>query len=77
MPDAVVPGPSKPQSLQLADQLDSIVAALIPTPAQGLGNVPISGIQSGRKRAADFQTDEIVCHGHLGGLLKHYERKAA
>jgi putative transposase len=31
-------------------------------PHQGLGNVPIS---------------EIVCHDRLGGLLKHYERKAA
>lgn len=46
-------------------------------PHQGLGNVPISGIPGGVECQVDFQPDDIVCHHRLGGLLKHYERKAA
>ena len=41
-------------------------------PHQGVGNVPL-------KVVADEPPSEgeIVCHEQLGGLLKHYERKAA
>ena len=41
-------------------------------PHQGVGNVPL-------KIAGDVPTNEgeIVCHERLGGLLRHYERKAA
>ena len=46
-------------------------------PHQGLGNVPISGIPDGTEHPIGFRRDHIVCHHRLGGLLKHYERKAA
>lgn len=46
-------------------------------PHQGLGNVPISGDSLPEISVDDFQMENIVCHETLGGLLKHYERKAA
>jgi putative transposase len=39
-------------------------------PHQGLGNVPLSGLP-------ETGDGEIVCREWLGGLLKHYERRAA
>jgi transposase InsO family protein len=46
-------------------------------PHQGLGNVPINGESLPEISLSDFQLENIVCHETLGGLLKHYERKAA
>ena len=46
-------------------------------PHQGLGNVPISGGLPPEISLDDFRKESIVCHETLGGLLKHYERKAA
>jgi len=39
-------------------------------PHQGLGNVPLSGLPA-------TGNGEVVCRERLGGLLKHYERRAA
>jgi putative transposase len=46
-------------------------------PHQGLGNVPISGESPPDVSLDDLRKESIVCHETLGGLLKHYERKAA
>jgi putative transposase len=46
-------------------------------PHQGMGNVPILTDTPAPKPVAQFQIDDIVCHESLGGLLKHYERRAA
>ena len=53
-------------------------------PHQGLGNVPVRGASpepehSTPKQPGDRQAgvDEIVRRDRLGGLLKHYERRAA
>ena len=46
-------------------------------PHQGLGNVSISGVQAPEISIEDFREEDVVCHATLGGLLKHYERKAA
>jgi putative transposase len=46
-------------------------------PHQGLGNVPISGASPPGESEDAFRPEEIVCHESLGGLLKHWERKAA
>jgi putative transposase len=46
-------------------------------PHQGLGNVPITGESPPDVSLDDFRRDKIVCHETLGGLLKHYERRAA
>ncbi len=43
-------------------------------PHQGLGNRPLSGESSA---TVDAPLTEVVCHEQLGGLLKHYERRAA
>jgi len=46
-------------------------------PHQGLGNVLIGAAQPPPEPLPEFRCDEVVCHESLGGLLKHYERKAA
>jgi hypothetical protein len=46
-------------------------------PHQGLGNVPISAPLPPPEPLESFRLDEIVCREQLGGLLRHYERKAA
>jgi putative transposase len=46
-------------------------------PHQGIGNVPISGLRPMTEDPIEFRREEIICHERLGGLLKHYERKAA
>jgi putative transposase len=46
-------------------------------PHQGLGNVLIRGEPASENPIDDFCRENIVCHDTLGGLLKHYERKAA
>jgi hypothetical protein len=45
-------------------------------PHQGLGNVPLPG-GSTPGTIEDHNLDDIVCHEAMGGLLKHYERRAA
>lgn len=46
-------------------------------PHQGLGNVPIHGVLASEILIEDFRKEDVVCHETLGGLLRHYERKAA
>jgi hypothetical protein len=46
-------------------------------PHQGLGNVPISGGLPPEVSLDDFRKENIVYHETLGGLLRHYERRAA
>jgi putative transposase len=46
-------------------------------PHQGLGNVPIGAPQVPIVDVERFNMEDIICHESLGGLLKHYERKAA
>ena len=45
------------------------------TPA--LGNVPIDTDLPPPALIESFSLDDIICHESLGGLLKHYERRAA
>jgi putative transposase len=45
-------------------------------PHQGLGNRPPAGPEPPASGGA-FSADHIVCDGRLGGLLKHYHRRAA
>jgi len=45
-------------------------------PHQGLGNVPIDRSLPPPEPFADFSLDDVECHESLGGLLKHYDRKA-
>lgn len=46
-------------------------------PHQGLGNVLISGEALPEMSIDDFRRESVVCHETLGGLLKHYELRAA
>jgi putative transposase len=47
-------------------------------PHQGLGNVLLAERGMPSPELSDVvPLGEIVCHESLGGLLKHYERKAA
>ncbi len=46
-------------------------------PHQGLGNVPIMATLPPPEAEASFRREDVVCHDSLGGVLKHYERKAA
>jgi len=46
-------------------------------PHQGLGNVPIGAELLPEISLDEFRLENVVCHESLGGLLKHYERKAA
>jgi len=48
-----------------------------PRPHQGLGNVPL-GMSTGEPELVEqMPLGNLVCHERPGGLLKHYERKAA
>ncbi len=63
------------------DHLNHIVSEFVEyyntlRPHQGLGNVPLSGTVP-EQQSATVDPDEIVCKEWLGGVLKHYERKAA
>ena len=46
-------------------------------PHQGLGNVPISASLPPPEPLEGFRLEAVVCHESLGGLLKHFERRAA
>ena len=46
-------------------------------PHQGLGNVPIMGDLPTPLPVDQFRLDDVICHESHGGLLKHYERRAA
>ena len=46
-------------------------------PHQGIGNVPISASLPPPEPLEQVGCAELVCHDKLGGLLKHFERKAA
>ena len=46
-------------------------------PHQGLGNVPITGTPCEDSEGEQPAMGEIVRQDRLGGLLKHYERRAA
>jgi len=45
-------------------------------PHQSLDNKPLTGVWPDPE-SAEPPDAEIICHKRLGGLLKHYERKAA
>jgi putative transposase len=45
-------------------------------PHQGLGNRPLGAPESA-KAEADRPLGEVVCQERLGGLLRHYQRRAA
>jgi len=44
---------------------------------QGLGNVPIATSLPPPQPPEEFRLQDVTCRQWLGGLLKHYERKAA
>ena len=46
-------------------------------PHQGIGNVLILANLPPPAPIESFQLNDVVCHELLGGLLKHYERRAA
>ncbi len=46
-------------------------------PHQGLGNVVLTMPAQPPASEDVLGPDVVVCHEWLGGLLKHYERKAA
>lgn len=46
-------------------------------PHQGLGNVTIQAEPPSAAFGPQLQADDIICQESLGGLLKHYERRAA
>jgi putative transposase len=46
-------------------------------PHQGLGNVPPTAHGEASTLVDSLPLDDVVCHQRLGGLLKHYERRAA
>jgi putative transposase len=46
-------------------------------PHRGLGNAPIMCDLPSPAPIEDFNLNEVVCHESLGGLLKHFERRAA
>ena len=48
-----------------------------PRPHQGLGNVPLGTSPSVTEPVERLPVADLLCHERLGGLLKHYERKAA
>ncbi|MDB4786335.1 transposase [Planctomycetaceae bacterium] len=62
------------------DHLNHIVSSFVEyyntlRPHQGVENVPLSGAVP-EQQTANIDSDEIVCHEWLGGVLKHYERSA-
>jgi putative transposase len=46
-------------------------------PHQGLGNVPLAPVIPAPPAPEDASTKGIICRQRLGGLLKHYYRRAA
>jgi len=46
-------------------------------PHQGLGNVPIATSLPPPQPPGEFRLQDVTSRQWLGGLLKHYERKAA
>ena len=46
-------------------------------PHQGLNNEPLHGLQMIDEPDQSDDASHIICHSRLGGLLKHYERRAA
>ena len=46
-------------------------------PHQGLGNELLTGSGSRPQLVENIPLGEVVCRERLGGLLRHYERKAA
>jgi hypothetical protein len=46
-------------------------------PRQGLGNALLTEASPSPKSVDTIATEDIVCHERLGGLLKHYQCKAA
>jgi putative transposase len=46
-------------------------------PHQGLGNMPINSALPPPAPLSQFRLEDVVCHESLGGLLRHYERRAA
>ena len=44
---------------------------------QGLGNIPLHGLRLIDEPEQPDDASHIICHSRLGGLLKHYERRAA
>ena len=63
------------------DHLNHIVSSFVEyyntlRPHQGLENVPLSGSVP-EEQSTVVNSGEIVCQEWLGGVLKHYERKAA
>jgi putative transposase len=46
-------------------------------PHQGLGNAPIDADPPPPAPMEQLSLDDVVCHESLGGLLRHYERRAA
>jgi putative transposase len=45
-------------------------------PHQGVGNRPLSVVAS-PEPLEEFVAEDIACEERLGGLLKHYQRRAA
>jgi putative transposase len=45
-------------------------------PHQSLGNLPL-GMTGPPPPVTTLQADDLICHERLGGLLRHYERRAA
>ena len=63
------------------DHLNHIVSSFVEyyntvRPHQVLKNVPLSGTVP-EKQSVTVDPDEVVCKGWLGGVLKHYEWRAA
>jgi len=46
-------------------------------PHQGLDNIPLHSLQLIDEPEQPDDASHIICHSRLGGLLKHYERRAA
>ncbi len=44
---------------------------------QGVGNVPSDSADGCVAPTDEFSPKDVLCHEQLGGLLRHYERKAA
>ena len=61
----------------MTDRLDECVVHYNEErPHRGLDNgIPVESEPA--PEITRFSSDEIVCHERLGGLLKHYERRAA
>lgn len=63
------------------DHLNHIVSSFVGyyntlRPHQGVENVPLSGAVP-EQQTVIVDPDEVVCKEWLGGVLKHYERRAA